>query len=199
MALIIRTGAHARKTYHPRDIYLNRIAYMAHTCRRLLNSEDSFLVEASDAMNEGTASLSAITFAMPASRTKSADVTETYIQDASEIITEKPRDVDENVDEDVAGDVDGTDSKGEGEGPFNEQYDAETMVDADKLQMKTLRPTTSAHDDWLHRGPYLHDMAFHTYVEYCDRVRLPRKAPADEQLFVFEPHYALSKSYGNGT
>ena len=62
--------------------------------------------------------------------------------------------------------------------------------------MKTLRATTSAHDDWLRRGLYLHDIAFHTYTEYVDRVRLPRRALADTQLFPFEPHYALSRSYG---
>eukprot|EP00973_Karenia_brevis_P065482 9098396-Karenia_brevis.AAC.1 len=27
--------------------------------------------------------------------------------------------------------------------------------------MKSLRTTTSVHDDWLHRGPYLHDMPWH--------------------------------------
>ena len=70
------------------------------------------------------------------------------------------------------------------------------MVDAYLIQMKTLRSTTSIHDDWLHRGPYLHDIAFHTYAEYIDRVRLPRHAPAEEQIFRFEPHYALAQSYG---
>ena len=70
------------------------------------------------------------------------------------------------------------------------------MVDADLIQMKTLRSTTSTHDDWLHRGPYLHDIAFHTYAEYIDPVRLPRHAPAEEQIFRFEPHYALARSYG---
>ena len=61
--------------------------------------------------------------------------------------------------------------------------------------MKTLRRTTSAHDDWLHRGPYLHDLSYHTYTEYIDRIRLPREPPADEQIFLFEEHYVLSRSY----
>ena len=72
----------------------------------------------------------------------------------------------------------------------------EKIVDADLIHMKTLRSTTSTHDDWLHRGPYLHDIAFHTYAEYIDRVRLTRHAPAEEQIFRFEPHYALARSYG---
>ena len=44
-------------------------------------------------------------------------------------------------------------------------------------------------------GTFLHEIAFHTYAEYIDRVRLPRYAPAEEQIFRFEPHYALSRSY----
>ena len=55
----------------------------------------------------------------------------------------------------------------------SEAENAEKELDADLIQMKTLRATTSTHDDWLHRGPYLHDIAFHTYAEYIDHVRLP--------------------------
>jgi hypothetical protein len=68
-------------------------------------------------------------------------------------------------------------------------------LDADIIQMKTLRSTTSTHDDWLHRGPYLNDLPFHTYAEYIDRVRRPRQPPADHQIFEFEPHYALARFY----
>ena len=116
-----------------------------------------------------------------------------------------PVDVDENLDEEDSVNEEEEDpetvdeeeeGKEDGEDSVNEEEDPETVVDADTLQMKTLRCTTSAHDDWLHRGPYLHDMAFHTYVEYCDRVRLPGKTTMDEQIFFFEPHYALAKTYG---
>ena len=81
------------------------------------------------------------------------------------------------------------------DGGADEANDSDEDVEADLVQMKTLRSTTSAHDDWLHRGPFLHDMPFHTYCEYIDRVRLPRKAPPDIRQFLFEPHYALSRTY----
>ena len=68
-------------------------------------------------------------------------------------------------------------------------------LDADPIQMKTLRSTASTHDDWLHRGPYLNDMSFPTYTEYIDRARRPRKAPPDHQLFEYEEHYTLSRTY----
>ena len=42
----------------------------------------------------------------------------------------------------------------------------------------------------------MRDIALRAYLEYVDRVRLPRHAPLAEQLFLFEPHYALSRSYG---
>ncbi len=82
------------------------------------------------------------------------------------------------------------------DGGADEANDSDEDVEADLVQMKTLRSTTSAHDDWLHRGPYLHDIAFHTYAEYIYRVRLPRRAPAEEQVFRFVSHYPLFRSCG---
>ena len=35
--------------------------------------------------------------------------------------------------------------------------------ETDKTKVTTLRATTSAHDDWLHRGPWLYDLDFYTY------------------------------------
>ena len=86
-------------------------------------------------------------------------------------------------------------SKTEDERPCSEAEDAEKEMDADLIRMKTLRTPSSTHDDWLHSGSYLREIAFHTYAEYIDRARLPRHAPAEEQIFHFEPHYALSRSY----
>ena len=77
----------------------------------------------------------------------------------------------------------------------DEPEDAPSDVDADLLEMKTLRTTTSTHDDWLHRGPFLHDMPFHTYAEYIDRIRKPRAPPPEGRVFLFEPHYALARTY----
>lgn len=85
-------------------------------------------------------------------------------------------------------------SSGMKEGEGSNAGDDDRNLDADLIQMKTLRSTTSTHDDWLHRGPYLHDIPFHTYAEYIDLVRIPRKPPPGRQLFHFEPHYALSHS-----
>ena len=93
-------------------------------------------------------------------------------------------------DEDAEPDAEDNDAEegaSEDRGPDN--------LDADLIQMKMLRSTTSTHDDWLHRGPDLNDMPFHTYTKYIDRVRRTRKAPRYHQLFEFETHYALSRSF----
>ena len=87
------------------------------------------------------------------------------------------------------------DDPSEGEETGGATNESDTDMDADLIHMETLRTTTSTHDDWLHRGPYLYDVGFHTYAEYVDRVRLPRKSPAGKQLFLFEPHYILSRTY----
>ena len=63
-----------------------------------------------------------------------------------------------------------------------------------------LMQTTSAHDDWLHRGPFLYELDFHTYVRYVHReplARNPRKQDADRKkpVFLFDSHYALAKEY----
>lgn len=79
------------------------------------------------------------------------------------------------------------------EGEDDTKKEERDTLDADLIQMKTLRSTTSTHDDWLHRGPYLNDMPFHTYTEYIDRVRRPREASPSHQHFEFEAHYALSR------
>ena len=71
MALFIRTQAHARKTNFPRDIYLSRLAYLCHTSLRLLNSTDSFLLEASDLVQHGTTNLSTLSFSAAVAQTKS--------------------------------------------------------------------------------------------------------------------------------
>ena len=100
---------------------------------------------------------------------------------------------DDSKDDESHHDTDAEDNDETGEDDLkNNERDT---LDADLIQMKTLRSTTSTHDDWLHRGPYLNDMPFHTYTEYIDRVRRPRQASPSHQLFEFEAHYALSRSY----
>ncbi len=69
----------------------------------------------------------------------------------------------------------------------------------DTMDITTLSNTTSAHDDWLHRGPFLPDLDLHTYVAHVLRSPRPVKARVDdiqrvEHVFAFDDHYELGKS-----
>ena len=83
-----------------------------------------------------------------------------------------------------------------------ETLDAGTDTEAgdESLDISALEATTSAHDDWLHRGPFLFDMDFHTYIRFT--VRRPRakdlkvsEVDRAEHYFLFDSHYALAASH----
>ena len=50
----------------------------------------------------------------------------------------------------------------------------------ESLDITALEATTSAHDDWLHRGPFLFDMDFHTYMRFTVRKPLPKDSKVSE-------------------
>ena len=60
--------------------------------------------------------------------------------------------------------------------------------------------TTSAHDDWLHRGKFLWHMDFHTYIRFTLRQPRPKDQKVSdtdraEHCFLFDSHYALALSH----
>ena len=86
MALFIRTKAHVRKTYFPRDIYLSRLAYLSHTCQRLLTSGESFLLEASDLVQHGITNLSTVSISATTAQSQSTPLSNvTKLAEATEL------------------------------------------------------------------------------------------------------------------
>ena len=82
--------------------------------------------------------------------------------------------------------------------PFDDDIKAE--FDEENLDISAFKATTSAHDDWLHRGPFLFDMDFHTYMRFVDRKPRPKDSKisdADriEHVFLFDSHDALAASH----
>jgi hypothetical protein len=66
----------------------------------------------------------------------------------------------------------------------------------DTLQAVQCMVTSTRHDDWLHRGPFLADLPWQAYMMRVQRVRKPTGTQADyAQLFFFDKHYALSAMY----
>ena len=69
--------------------------------------------------------------------------------------------------------------------------DAKAEPFGDDLEISALEATTSAHDDWLHRGPFLFDMDFHTYIRFTVRRPRPKELKISdlnraEHVFVFD-------------
>ena len=83
------------------------------------------------------------------------------------------------------------DEQEEGEEPEDEEGE-----DPCTLEASECRVTSSRHDDWLHRGPYLADLPWQIYMMRVQRVRKPVRASASYvELFFFDAHYALSTLY----
>ena len=81
---------------------------------------------------------------------------------------------------------------------FRSEFEDEAFED--ELVVTGLDATTSAHDDWLHRGPFLFDMDFHTYMRFTVRKPRPRHLKVSdvdraEHCFLFDSHYALAASH----
>ena len=75
-----------------------------------------------------------------------------------------------------------------------EQSDADEDVVVDKVEAVTT--STNAADDYAHRGMKLRSMCLYVYRMFVRRVRRPTCAgPCAPNVFFFEPHYALAKSY----
>ena len=64
------------------------------------------------------------------------------------------------------------------DGALQPAEDAEAFEES--LDITALEATTSAHDDWLHRGPFLFDMDFHTYMRFTIRKPVPRDHKVSE-------------------
>ena len=61
------------------------------------------------------------------------------------------------------------------------------------VQATECRVTSTRHDDWLHRGPFLADLPWHVYMRRVRRARKPTRAKADySQTFFFDRHYSLA-------
>ena len=64
------------------------------------------------------------------------------------------------------------------------------------MQAAEGRATSTRHDDWLHRGPFLADLPWHVYMRRVRRARKPSRINADyAQIFFFDEHYVFSTLY----
>ena len=94
------------------------------------------------------------------------------------------------------------DIKNEDEQQASKHLDDAANAEAfeEDLNITALDATTSAHDDWLHRGNFLWPMDFHTYIRFTLRKPRPKEHKVSdtdraEHCFLFDSHYALALSH----
>ena len=94
------------------------------------------------------------------------------------------------------------DLKNEDEQQASKHWDDGGNAEAfeEDLNITALEATTSAHDDWLHRGKFLWRMDFHTYIRFTLRKPRPKHLKVSdteraEHCFLFDSHYALALSH----
>ena len=241
MAIFIKTGALARKTYCPISIFLSRPLYLYEQCRRLLQSSHEILLEAQMACDDHVRQVDVLCFKTPhtiiAERPGELHVNESGTDSAVQPVASQA-DTESN-DEDVhstssgednilndnaatedapaaagqAGTVVGETSSAArpADEANNEADEAQqssepleedpcTAAEEENLNISALETTTSPHDDWLHRGPFLFDMDFHTYMRFTVRRPRPKDmkisdADRTEHVVLFDSHYALAASH----
>ncbi len=59
----------------------------------------------------------------------------------------------------------------------------------------SMRATSSAFDDWMHRGPYLRQLPFEMYITYIERVQKPKDTDHAHKYFLFDSHYEMARLY----
>ena len=219
IATFNKTGALVRKTHHPISIFLSRPLYLYEQCRRLLQHSQEILIEAQDPCDEHDRHVDALCFTM---FEKDKAVQQVDHHDGKSDAENSDAENSENVlqdDEDTRSNAEQaesvmreTSSAAQPDGTANnESYNAlqtsETLDDGAKaepleedLEISALETTTSPHDDWLHRGPFLFDMDFHTYIRFTVRKPRPKQlqifdADRTEHVFLFDSHYALAASH----
>ena len=199
LALYIITGALCRKTHKPVQVFLNRPSFQLHECSRLLHRGHLQVIEAPDCNADEMLPLQMLSFAGP-SRKAGQPAQRSAAQPAEPAPEEEAVDDERQSGEedDEVADAMQADC---GEDAMHADVRAEEIEDENPIQ--AFAQTTSVHDDWLHRGPYLYDMDIHTYIRFIQREERPRKAAKDKgdvigrstHVFLFDEHYELAPTH----
>ena len=203
MASFIRTGGDARRTHRPVHIFLSRPMYLLKECQRLLQRPARELLEAPQIRDDSFRPMDVVIMEETAKEETKAVVEDEDVCDEDDNVVAAEASSEEEVtksgdpqnaaraahavlEEQMEGgassnaaqlDVEGINAGHQvsAEQPATgDQCDREEEHAAEAPKTKGLADTTSAHDDWLRRGPFLYDFDFHTYVKCVRRVPRPR-------------------------
>ena len=192
LAVYLRTGGTCWMSHNEVPVFLSKIIYMMHACRRLLEDRSPGLLEAANVKLE---TLELRTGASPprvavprwrATAHRGAD--EENDQDASDASSGEVGPLAQSRDHDLQ-----SNSPASADGEEEHSDDQE-----ETYQPVRLHATTSRFDDWLHRGPWLHSLSYFVYMHNVKRVRKVKASQASKQAsrrFEFDRHYPMSSLY----
>ena len=208
LAIFVLTGGHSIATHVDRPLFLSKVFYLLEEGKRLRNGAllGSYVAEAAR-----PSAVDVVQFVEQAQTKRSVDDvggtpterdakrsrtfvgSDLVVGDASmeepvthEEMTEGFVDVPDGLEEDV--ELVAGEEIEETEGPRQTQE-----IQPEEPQVRMFRATASTFDDWLHRGFFLQDMNFHTYVAHIEVA--PRSQGKLGDCFLFDEHYVKSKTY----
>ena len=220
LAIFVLTGGHSIATHTDRPMFLSRVFFMLEEGKRLRNGalQNQFLHEAAQALETRTSGVDVVEMVM-STELSDVVVADSHEIDSHEIVAvshgrddissldvreqKRPRYNDELPDRDpetefqdlgtedqhvAAENLDVAEEQGEDDGV---PVEPEVLQDEPPLHM--FRATVSTYDDWLHRGVFLEDLDFHSYVAHVEVVS--RSQGRLGECFVFDEHYIKSKTY----
>ena len=228
LAVYLRTGGTAWCTHKEKPVFFSKYVFMLHECQRLLEDRTSGLLEAADvqvqdvefhlrgqlepepsAEQHPAPSERSPSSAAPADEQADAETADGASTDEGSAApppgraSTRPRDEPHSAE---APDVAPRASQGGGR-------DDEEAVDASQTDDNhsvigdpeenfvpvRLHATTSAFDDWLHRGPFLEPLPFFVYMQQVSRVSKAQVAENQtyrfRAAFNFDAHYPMATTY----
>ena len=225
-ALYLQTGGTSVVTHDCATLHARRGLFMMHECKRILNKQvpGAGLWHASLASGRdrdtvlefrgGGPQVVNATETLPSalSKEEQSDDDADYEEDSKPIAGEPPEQdagAAEILNEGVPMSVPLSQEDSQRVAPkakdnhHEDNSDGPAAASKDKRKkLQVFQVTVSVRDDWLHRGPYLHDMDLNTYVCVIDRVEKPLRGVRLEalrkafgQVFPFERHYKLAGTY----
>ena len=156
-ALYVHTEQQHWTSHHEVPLFLSRPLYLIWECKRILSSNKAIITRANTATH-----FSHITYEFQPTATAGDTqpaAEETHIEErcSGDAPPEPCNDSNasriEEVDTSEA-EAGGSDSEGNDEG----MDDQDTYAEEYQVQATECRATSSRHDDWLHRGPFLADL-----------------------------------------
>jgi len=189
-ALFLQTGGTAVFSHADVPVHARRGLFMMHECKRMLNKEvaGSGLWEARLPDEDNEQSASVVEVIVPDQGGDSSDIDDVATTEQQEQCPAIPEAASTKEDADVEGDVE-------------DRSEADPQArNCPGVQM--FQVTISVRDDWLHRGPALHDMDLNTYVSHVvreEKALLHAAMPASQRglgpLVPFDHHYKLAANY----